>query len=360
MKKSLLKILICPYCKKPFRSKSFLSEGREIIDGLLSCKCNTYPIIGGVPRIISPNMQKSLLEQYKGYYKKYKKFLSQSNTKSNAATSLDNIKIRIAERFGYEWKKFSKLYSTYENQFLDWIYPVKKDFFRNKLVLDMGCGTGRHMYFSALYGGEVVGVDLGGSVDVAFQNTKKFSNAHVVQADIYHLPFKKNLFDFVYCIGVLHHLPRQEEGFTKLVEVTKKKGLVHSWVYGREGNYLLKIMDPLRKYFISKLPLPIVKLLSFSLMVFIHPIIKLVYRPLNKFSITRKFASYLPQNSFFMYLSNFTFSVNYSILFDQLLAPIATYYTKEEFRKWFENAHLKNIKITWRNRNSWRGFGVKP
>jgi hypothetical protein len=30
---------------------------------------------------------------------------------------------------------------------------------------------------------------------------------------------------------------------------------------------------------------------------------------------------------------------------------------KEEFEAWFHRCQLSNVRISWRNQNSWRGFG---
>jgi 2-polyprenyl-3-methyl-5-hydroxy-6-metoxy-1,4-benzoquinol methylase len=55
---------------------------------------------------------------------------------------MNNIFKRTVKSFGYEWQKFSTLYPIYENEFLEWIKPIKQDFFRGKLILDAGCGGG--------------------------------------------------------------------------------------------------------------------------------------------------------------------------------------------------------------------------
>jgi len=330
MKQKLLKIIVCPYCKISFKCDIFFKNKNEIIEGKLICKkCGRlYLIEKGIPRILPDKLTK--------------------------------IKEKTARGFAYEWKKFSKFFNSYEKQFLDWIYPVKKDFFNNKLVLDVGCGKGRHVYFSAKFGAkEVVGIDLSESVDIAYQNLKDLDNAHIIQADIYFLPFREKQFDYAYSIGVLHHLPEPEQGFKEMVRFVKNKGFVSAWVYGREGNMLLKLMNPIRKHILSNLPLSVLSVLSFIIMLFLHPFFKLLYKPLNEIKITKKIAGFLPQNDFFYYLSNFSFKQNHSILFDQFLAPVANYYTKEEFKKWFANAKLRNIQITWRNKNSWRGFAEK-
>ena len=271
-----------------------------------------------------------------------------------------DVKLRTMKGFGYEWKNFSKLFDIYEKQFLNWIYPIPPSFFEGKLVLDSGCGVGRHLFHATKFGAETIGIDLSESVDVAYANTKSLAKAHLLQADIYHLPFRENQFDYVYCIGVLHHLPKPQQGFNGLIKVLKSQGTISAWVYGREGNIPLKILNPMRKYLFSKIPIPLTELSSYLMMLFIYPVVKLVYKPLNRHQWSRKLANaVLPQNPFFNYLANFNFEINHSILFDQLLAPIAYYYKREEFEKWFLEAPLQDIKITWRNKNSWRGYARK-
>ncbi len=362
MKPSLIKLIACPHCKGKLKAQSFLNEDSEIIDGILTCKCKRwYPIANGIPRIVPDNLRNHIFPAFGAYFEKYRGKLPPEKTMQQAAKkSFTEKQVKTIKGFGYEWTHFTKMHPEYEKQFLDWVKPLKPEFFKNKLVLDAGCGTGRHTAISAKFGAETIGIDLSQSVEVAYKVTRNIPKAHIIQADIYNLPFKENTFDFIYCIGVLHHLPEPEKGFQSLVRTAKKNGLIHSWVYGREGNTLLTIMDPIRKHIISKLPLWTINMLAYIITLFSYPAAKIIYGPLNRGKTTKILAqNLLPQNAFFHYLSQFNFNINHSIVFDQLLAPIAYYYTKEEFESWFIQAQLKDISITWRNRNSWRGFGVK-
>ena len=54
---------------------------------------------------------------------------------------------------------------------------------------------------------------------------------HVVQADIYNLPVKDNSFDFIFSLGVLHHLPDPELGYQLLIPLLKERGALFIWVY---------------------------------------------------------------------------------------------------------------------------------
>jgi hypothetical protein len=44
-------------------------------------------------------------------------------------------------------------------------------------------------------------------------------------------------------------------------------------------------------------------------------------------------------------------------VFDHLVAPVAFYLSRQEFEAWFQHSGLSNVQISWRNQNSWRGFG---
>lgn len=56
-------------------------------------------------------------------------------------------------------------------------------------------------------------------------------NLDVVQADIYHLPFAQQMFDFVYCFGVLQHTPNPKEAFKALPLQLKPMGKLTVDIY---------------------------------------------------------------------------------------------------------------------------------
>src|SRR5256885_11206967 len=88
---------------------------------------------------------------------------------------------RTSAAFGWQWREFVELYDEYEAQFLDWIDPIQPEFFRDKAVLDAGCGNGRHAFYAARYEArDVVAMDLSDAVDTAYENIGKMPNAHVV------------------------------------------------------------------------------------------------------------------------------------------------------------------------------------
>jgi ubiquinone/menaquinone biosynthesis C-methylase UbiE len=77
-----------------------------------------------------------------------------------------------------------------------------------KNVLDLGCGTGRHLVALAKAGFKVYGIDL---TDIAIKIAKKWLgseniNADLIVCNIYEeLPYKNNFFDGVISTKAMHH-----------------------------------------------------------------------------------------------------------------------------------------------------------
>ena len=58
-------------------------------------------------------------------------------------------------------------------------------------------------------------------MDAAARNTAALENVHCIQADLLALPLAAEAFDFVYCLGVLHHLRDTERALAGLVSRLK-------------------------------------------------------------------------------------------------------------------------------------------
>ncbi|MFN3467696.1 MAG: methyltransferase domain-containing protein, partial [Candidatus Brocadiales bacterium] len=200
MRKKLLDILVCPSCWNPFTVKVFESGGEEIVEGLLLCRCgNVYPIINTIPRILQHGIND--LEEFK---KKYHETLKKEGVSwSSSAWPTDSFEARqerTQKSFGYQWTTFKSMDEIFREHTLAYLHPLTPRFFNGKFGLDAGCGMGRHMYYLTEFGAEMVGVDFSAAIDSALLNLKGRPRVHLVQADIYHLPFKEGTFDFVYSI----------------------------------------------------------------------------------------------------------------------------------------------------------------
>lgn len=236
-----------------------------------------------------------------------------------------------ANRFGFEWEKYSKIDPVYEQQFKNWVSPLSFNDFKNKSVLDAGCGMGRNSYWSLKWGAkELIAFDYDSRTVEAAKNTlASFKNAQVFLKSIYEIDWREK-FDLVFSVGVIHHLSDPKLALKNLVKALKPGGKLVVWVYSHEGNeWVVYFVNPVRKFITSKLPLPILHFLTYFVSAPLWVFVKLFRGP----------SDYLRQ------LSGFKFWHIHSIVFDQLLPSVANYWKKAEVEELFSGLGLKEIDM---------------
>lgn len=225
MKPELLTWLACPNCRGALAARPN-GDAAERLD-CQACLA-VFPVIGGVPRFVPA-------ENYAG-------------------------------NFGLQWNRFRRTQlDSYSG------VPISRErFFRQTgwapealngtRVLDIGCGAGRFAEVALECGATVVALDYSSAVDACWANLRQHPALHVVQGDIYHLPFKPAQFDFVYCLGVLQHTPDVEAAFRALPVQVAPRGRLAVDVYPQ---LRLNLIWP--KYWLRPLTrrLPPAKLLPF-------------------------------------------------------------------------------------------------
>jgi 2-polyprenyl-3-methyl-5-hydroxy-6-metoxy-1,4-benzoquinol methylase len=94
--------------------------------------------------------------------------------------------------------------------------------FRNKIILDIGCGFGAYGKCAVKYGASlVVGLDINRKfLNMASRSIEK------IQADACKLPFKDLAFDIIVIVEVLEHLPCEAEIMQNVERIIKKDGLL--------------------------------------------------------------------------------------------------------------------------------------
>jgi len=204
----LTETLRCPACVGQ------LNRARDADQDALACsKCGEkFPVIRSIPRLLLPPFREALLG-------------------NGTAAGTDERQLQTALSFGFEWTRFPEMYDEWGRSFLEYMQPHRAEFFRDKKVLDAGCGNGRFAHYAAKYGAEVWAMDLGPAVEVAQRNTETAGKAQVIQADLHRPPFAPESFDFVYSIGVLHHLPDPEPAFHNLLRYLKPGGEIQIYLY---------------------------------------------------------------------------------------------------------------------------------
>jgi len=100
-----------------------------------------------------------------------------------------------------------------------------------KKVLDLGCGSGRHLIYLAERGSEVYGIDL---AETGIKIAKDWLDEKDLQADLKigsvykKLPYEDDFFDAVVSIRVLHHARIEDirKAIEEIQRVLKPRGLI--------------------------------------------------------------------------------------------------------------------------------------
>jgi ubiquinone/menaquinone biosynthesis C-methylase UbiE/uncharacterized protein YbaR (Trm112 family) len=217
MKESLLNYIVCPVCSAGFKLINPVQDAGEITSASLVCsKGHSFPVTGGIPRLLS---QDELSE-------------AQKETQDSFGQKWSRI-----PDYGYE-AKTKEFHLNWYLQRYGWGNLVSLiDFLSTKqFILDAGTGLGRDVKLYAEHTkGQVFGVDISRSIDIAYQHIGHLPNVHFIQGDLTNLPFAKGFFDYIASDGVLHHTPSTENSFKSLVPCLEANGDIAIYVYKKKG-----------------------------------------------------------------------------------------------------------------------------
>lgn len=226
-----------------------------------------------------------------------------------------------------EWHEQWSIFKDDERfLFEEWIAPATIEDFREKSVLECGCGGGQHTSYIAPVAIHITAVDLN-TVEIARERNSGNKNVKFLEADIATMDLGEQ-FDVVICIGVIHHTNDPDATFKNIYRHCKPGGKIIIWTYSAEGNELVRhIVEPFRKYFLKKLSRKTLVTISEIITTLMYPLVHTVYR----LSLFR----FLP---FFYYFKNFrklSFKRNMLNVFDKLNAPQTHFISYDRCKKWF-------------------------
>ena len=93
-----------------------------------------------------------------------------------------------------------------------------------KFILEAGSGAGRFTEILLKYGGIVHSFDYSMAVEANAKNNSGNDKLTLIQADIRNIPFEKETYDYVICLGVLQHTPDPNESIRSLWDMLKPGG----------------------------------------------------------------------------------------------------------------------------------------
>ncbi len=361
VRRALLELVVCPRCRGSFTLDVFTSSGGdradvEILEGRLRCGVgHAFPVIGGVPRLLSPPLLRRMEPRYPEFFAAHPEFVSrEGDDYSELSDTLDSF---TRQRLDYSPPGPAMVAQWRANlrRYLGGV--LENDTFAGKRILDVGCGFGRHMYVASEQGAEVVGIDLSGGVDRAYAITRRRPNCHVVQGNIFERPVRDEAFDIVWSFGVLHHMPDPAAGFRAIVPFVRRDGgLVAIWVYGYSGmawTYRLSHMRALHRR-LRHLPGHVRARAS----TIVAGVLSAFYWEPLRLASAVGFAPLVRHLPLSDYVEH-SWRTRIAGVHDRLSTPITHFHGLLELSNWYRSAGLKNICVDDTDRRGWRASGSR-
>ncbi len=317
MKPEVLSRLRCPKSGQPLSLESDTatqSAGGEIESGWLVSADgqHRYPIRGGIPR-----------------------FVPESN---------------YADNFGMQWNHFAKTQFDSHSG-----HPISVERFwkatawrpedlRGQWVLDVGCGSGRFAEVALAAGAQVVALDYSSAVDACYANLRHHLNLHVVQGDIYALPFAPDSFPFVYSLGVLQHTPDVARAFAALPPMLAGGGRLCVDYY--EKTFKSRLLP---KYWLRPITKRIPKPRLFASLERLVPVMLPISRALARVPVVGKLLKHVVPVANYdgIYPLTEPQLLEWALLdtFDMLAPAYDQPQTAATARRWLEQAGLREIEV---------------
>jgi len=293
--------------------------GREVIEGeLTSDTGKRYRISHGIPRLLSQSASEFVERNRKSFSLEWKYFRFGER---NWGMDIESRKALFLRALG---RSPSEL--------------------RGCTIFDAGCGSGvLSMEMANSFGMEVIALDLADGIEKAYaENTNP--SVHYIQGSILEPPLRNGTADFIYCAGVLIHLPSTRDGFECLPRCLRPGGQLFVWVYHdiehhrKTGDYGRELFyDWLRRAITSKLPVSAQEAL-YGLLLIPYFIKRAI---LNTFKDVKEDRTYREK------MQNFV---------DTLSPVYANRHSEGEVEQWFDDAGFRNVRVAYHDRY---GFGVR-
>ena len=315
---SILALLTCPSCGRPFDTGAPTPD----VNGLVCATCaHRVPVTRGIPRFVQ-------------------------------TPDTDEAR-RTQASFGYEWTHFNDPEPSGSTNFNDYFEGFDLASLDGCTVLDAGCGMGRHARQTAAHAGHVVAVDFSAAIEQAARNTASRQNVTCIQADLTKLPLRESAFDFVYSLGVLHHIADTAGTLAGLARLVKPGGRMRIYLYWKRTGLVgaLLALVTAARVVTTRLPFPVLRALCWLLSAVLFALVIVPYRLLESLGVA------LENGPLFVY-ARYPFNVLYKNQFDRFSAPLEKRYSPDEVRALMEAAGLTQVSV--RPCFGWIADGTKP
>lgn len=305
MKSLLLDYLKCPFCNDAPTNLELAGAvycKDEIFSGTLACKRkHRFPIREYIPDFVSPE-DKSV----------------------NISNKYDSIwQAHAKEVYGGRTKEYIVKFQEFARLPRD-----LGQYFKDKIVLDAGCGNGRFSYLAGELGAKhVIAVDFSNeALQRAIISTGNPANCSFIRANLSQLPLLPR-FDFAFSMGVLHHTPDTKESYFNIAKLVKPGGYISLYLYRKHT--LPLITWPLR-------------------LITLRVDKNIIHRLCDNLGFTydSSIIPKLPVKSFFAKLRRLDLLGIHQLTYEGLTTPYLREHSLKEVKTWFKETGVELISST--------------
>lgn len=340
---ALLDILACPVTGETLRREN---------DLLVTPSGRRYPVIGGIPRMLPPDLLAPFLRNaYPEVLERHPDLASDlahvpdpepEVLDTLASYSYQHVDLADDAQLRDDWR------ATWD-RFHPGFPPER---FAGMSVLDVGSGEGRHAWVVGEHARLVVGLDLSRGVELAARRDDH-PHAFYVQGDLRRPPFERGAFDGLYSNGVLHHTPDPSASFAAVAPLVRPGGVVLVWVYGLDEmrwTYRVSHLTWLRPL-TNRLPKPAQVAVAAGLTAGVEATLWTPARALRRLGLDG-LADRIPYHD----AADRDWRYKLRRMFDRLNPPITHYIDYGTLRSWF--ADFDDVEVLNAEGQGWSARGV--
>ena len=296
------------------------------------------------------------------YNQKESKVVNFNNKKVSCFySSSAKIDKKTVQSFGDEWEKFSSFSETEIKNIGDEYFDIVDESIlnSNSTVLDMGCGSGRWSKYLAPNVKFIEAIDPSDAIFSATKLLSNVNNIRTTQASSDNIPFNDETFDFVFSLGVLHHIPETQTALIDTVKKVKKGGHVLIYLYYNLDNRgvlykaLFKLSSVIR-YIVAALPKWAKHIVCDFIAITVYMPLILVSRIVQKMIPNKSTYQKLP----LAYYVGKSFNVIRNDALDRFGTPLEQRFSKKKIKQMMEKAGLRDINFS-NNSPYWHAIGKR-
>jgi SAM-dependent methyltransferase len=261
---------------------------------------------------------------------------------------------RSIESFGAQWRRFSFLGDatcgpSADGWFRQWIGTFDPMLIRGARVAEVGAGVGRSLFNMAKFEpAEIIGYEPSTCFEFLQMNMRDVPNCRLVNAGGHQ--FNERNLDYVFSIGVIHHIPDPVPVVRNVYNSLKSGGKFVLWVYGDQLSWYVRAQKLIRPV-TNRINDRILELISWGTAVLLTAYGSAVLR-LN-----------VRKAPFFQYLSTTFHALPLEfkkiVIFDQLNPGWSDYYSESTLAAVLSAGGFDDIKIEEKDGYSWTAICTK-